>query len=89
MAIDQLINDFAGVNANGAVGLIALADLTQSFDLDQTNSVDNSIDVRNRGQTGSGIGIDAWVETRGVGSLTNQLVASNANGPPASSPART
>ena len=80
VAINQIVNDFAASNVNGAVDLIALADLAQSFDLDQTNIINNSIDIRNRGQTGSYRGIDARIETQAIGSLTNQLVASNANG---------
>ncbi len=67
-------------NANGAVEAISLTDLDQTLDLDQANTIDSGISIYNHGEIGSGIGINASVESQYFGGLSNSVAAVNANG---------
>ena len=67
-------------NANGSVEAISLDDLSQALDLDQANTIDNGIGIYNHGEIGSGIGINASIDSQYFGGLSNSVIAVNANG---------
>ena len=79
--IGSLANNAIGLsNANGSAGGIILADITQSSDLNQANTIDNGIGVYNGAEISSGIGIYTAIATQGVGGLSNSMIGVNSNG---------
>ena len=58
--VGSLANDATGLsNANGSAGGLSLADIAQSIELTQANTIDNAIGIYNSAAIGSGIGINA------------------------------
>ncbi len=79
-AIGSLANNATVSNANGAADGVTLAQITQSSNLDQANTIDNAIGVYNHGEIGSGVGINASIDSQSVDDLYNDVTAINANG---------
>ena len=79
--VGSLANNATGLsNANGSAGGIILADIAQSINLTQGNTIDNAIGIYNSAVIGSGIGINAVIDTQDIGGLSNGILAENANG---------
>ena len=73
--VGSLANNATGLsNANGSAGGIILADIAQSIDLTQANTIDNAIGVYNSAAIGSGIGINAVIDTQDIGGLSNSIL---------------
>ena len=80
--VGSLANNATGLaNANGSAGALILADIAQSIELTQGNTIDNAIGIYNSAAIGSGLGITAWIDTQDIGGLSNIIEnAENANG---------
>jgi autotransporter family porin len=82
-SIGPLTNQVVGANVNGTAALIDQDDLTQSFDINQANTVSNNIAAVNTGKIkASDTGISALIDNQG---LTLNNVASFANATDATS----